>query len=464
MKNITLVMRVLLLPIDLIVVALSISIAYLNRAGVDTGILGFNSSGLVLPLSTYLWLFIISSPLWIASFGLNGLYDLQERRNLIDKLGRIILAVSSAITLTLALLFLTRTIDLSRIVIFNTWWLSIILVFLVRVFFQLLEQSLWQQNVGTEKVAFYGTNGVTRELESAINKDLNQPRRFIGIISNKDIENKIGLSNELESMAQKHIFDELWITDSSISNKELTEISTVCQQYGVSVIMVPHGGDTIVGKLVAEEIFSRPILRLKRTPLEGWNKVYKRVLDFMLAALLLIILSPILLIICVLILIDGPGPVIYAQRRVGEKGEFTFYKFRTMVVGADKEHAKLIKKHGNMFKLKDDPRVTRAGSFLRKTSLDELPQLWNVVKGDMSLVGPRPPLPAEVAKYSLEEKRRLGIKPGITGLWQVSGRSDLTFAEWVILDSYYIENWSLWLDIKILLKTVLVIFKGKGAY
>ena len=152
---------------------------------------------------------------------------------------------------------------------------------------------------------------------------------------------------------------------------------------------------------------------------------------------------------------------------MGRDGEFVFLKFRTMydTKDADARHAEYMKKHGNMFKLKDDPRVTKIGKILRKTSLDELPQFYNVLRGNMSLVGPRPPIPMEVARYTRDEKKRIvGVKPGLTGLWQVSGRSDTEFDEWVKLDVYYIENWSLLLDFIIIFKTIMVIVFRKGAY
>ncbi len=171
-----------------------------------------------------------------------------------------------------------------------------------------------------------------------------------------------------------------------------------------------------------------------------------------------------MLIVVILIKLTSRGPILFRQERVGLDRNFIFYKFRTMYANADKKHGELMRKHGIMFKLENDPRITPLGKFLRKTSLDELPQFFNVLKGEMSLIGPRPPMPEEVALYNKWQKKRLGVKPGITGLWQVSGRSEVSFNEWVKLDVYYIENWSLWLDCQILLKTIVVVLKGRGAY
>lgn len=201
----------------------------------------------------------------------------------------------------------------------------------------------------------------------------------------------------------------------------------------------------------------------------GLSKFLKRFLDLVLGIILLILFLPIMLLISLIIKFIDMGPVFYITDRVGKWGrEFPFIKFRTMVIHADqlKESLESAKefKDDVTFKIKKDPRVTRFGRFLRKTSLDELPQLWCVIKGDMSLVGPRPPLPSEVAKYTLEDRRRLDVLPGLTGIWQVSGRSDIPFEKQVKLDLQYIESQSIWLDIKILLKTIPAVLLGKGAY
>jgi exopolysaccharide biosynthesis polyprenyl glycosylphosphotransferase len=197
--------------------------------------------------------------------------------------------------------------------------------------------------------------------------------------------------------------------------------------------------------------------------------VDKRLFDLVGAILLLIILSPVFLVIAVLIKLDSGGPVFFKQSRVGKWGKrFVMYKFRSMTWDAERRQGELVDKNeipgGVIFKMKCDPRVTRVGRLVRRSSLDELPQLWNVLKGEMSLVGPRPPVPVEVASYSLHERRRLEVKPGITCTWQVSGRSQLPFRQQVALDVAYIESQSLWGDIKLLLRTVPAVLVGRGAY
>jgi exopolysaccharide biosynthesis polyprenyl glycosylphosphotransferase len=200
----------------------------------------------------------------------------------------------------------------------------------------------------------------------------------------------------------------------------------------------------------------------------GWQGTAKRVLDVLVAFWLLVALAPVLTVIALLVRLDSPGPVIFRQIRVGRNGRyFRFLKFRGMVEDAEarlREVECFNEADGPIFKMREDPRVTRVGRVLRRTSLDELPQLWNVLRGEMSLVGPRPPLPSEVDRYEPWQRNRLLTKPGMTGLWQTSGRSDIGFERMVQLDLQYIEHWSLWLDLRILLATIGVVFRGVGAY
>lgn len=193
----------------------------------------------------------------------------------------------------------------------------------------------------------------------------------------------------------------------------------------------------------------------------------KRILDLLLSLLALVILSPLLLIVAIVIKIESKGPIIFSQKRIGLNGqEFKMYKFRSMVVNAEELKEKLVKKNemsGPMFKIKDDPRITKVGKFIRKTSIDELPQLINIVKGDMSLVGPRPSLPNEVAKFEPWMLDRLNVKPGLTCFWQVSGRNNIDFIEWMKLDLKYVDERSFLLDLKLIFKTFFVLFGDSNA-
>jgi exopolysaccharide biosynthesis polyprenyl glycosylphosphotransferase len=201
--------------------------------------------------------------------------------------------------------------------------------------------------------------------------------------------------------------------------------------------------------------------------LQAWQRGIKRGIDLVLSAVLLVLLSPILLAIAVAVKLTSAGPALYRWQVVGQGGRpFTGYKFRTMVTDADALKAELLARNemqGPVFKLTDDPRITRVGSFLRRHSLDELPQLWSVFKGDMSLVGPRPPLQSEYEQFTAYQKQKLAVKPGLTCLWQIRGRNQIRdFDEWVRLDLEYIDHWSLWLDFKILVLTIPAVLRGTG--
>jgi exopolysaccharide biosynthesis polyprenyl glycosylphosphotransferase len=201
---------------------------------------------------------------------------------------------------------------------------------------------------------------------------------------------------------------------------------------------------------------------------QGWHAWAKRALDITVAVIALIVLAPLMAVIAIAIKLDSRGPVIFRQTRCGKDGKpFTFLKFRGMTEDAERRQAELLELNeadGPIFKIRHDPRVTRVGRFIRRTSLDELPQFWNVLRGEMSLVGPRPPIPSEVAVYEPWHRNRLACVPGITGLWQVSGRSDLTFKEMVELDIDYITRWSLWVDLRIIVRTLVVVVLARGAY
>ena len=249
----------------------------------------------------------------------------------------------------------------------------------------------------------------------------------------------------------------------------LRRLSWSLERHGTDILVAPTLVEVAGPRIAIRPIAGLPLLHVDHPELTGGRRIMKALFDRCLAGVLLLLLAPILLAIATLIKLTSHGPVLFRQLRIGRHGEpFTMVKFRTMVTDAERLRADLIhlNQHdeGPLFKIKNDPRVTRIGARLRHYSLDELPQLINVLRGDMSLVGPRPPLPGEVAKYGLDARRRLVVKPGLTGLWQISGRSDLDWEESVRLDLRYVENWSLAFDALILWKTLFVVARGGGAY
>jgi exopolysaccharide biosynthesis polyprenyl glycosylphosphotransferase len=250
--------------------------------------------------------------------------------------------------------------------------------------------------------------------------------------------------------------------------EQIRQLGWQLENSRAELILVSRLTDVAGPRIHLRPVSGLPMVHVQLPQYSGFAHSVKRVFDVFATSLGLLVLSPLLVLIAVAIRLGDGGPVLFRQERVGVRGStFTMYKFRSMVVDAERRRAELAPRsdgNGVLFKMKDDPRVTRMGRMLRRFSLDELPQLWNVLRGDMSLVGPRPPLPSEVEAYAGHETRRLLSKPGITGLWQVSGRSDLDWEQSIRLDLYYVENWSFTGDLLLLLRTVLQIFKHDGAY
>lgn len=291
----------------------------------------------------------------------------------------------------------------------------------------------------------------------------------------------IGRVEELAELLRETRANEVIITDPNVSRDLLFEVMMGAgRRSGVEFRLAPSLFSFLPRKTEVDQIGALPMIKLFREPLPRAARAAKRATDIVLAGAALLLLSPALALVALLIKLDSRGAVFYRQERVGMDGRlFLFYKFRTMRAGADdRVHREFQRKYiagrpdtnlgaqegRRVYKMRDDPRITRVGRVLRRLSLDELPQLWNVLRGDMSVVGPRPPIPYEVEAYDLWHRQRLDMKPGLTGLWQVSGRNSLSFEEMVKLDLFYIENWSPLLDLKIILKTLPVMLRGDDAY
>jgi exopolysaccharide biosynthesis polyprenyl glycosylphosphotransferase len=266
--------------------------------------------------------------------------------------------------------------------------------------------------------------------------------------------------------ARKHFVDEIFFTTPH-ERGLVQDVLEKARAYGINLRVVPEMYDGLAWNSPIEYIGQFPTIPLHCGYVPELALMLKRVVDVVFSALALIVLSPLMLAVAIAIKLDSHGPVFYDSERIGKKGRvFRCMKFRTMVRDAEKRQAEIMhmnERQGVLFKISNDPRITSLGRFLRKYSLDELPQFFNVLRGDMSIVGPRPPLASEVREYKLSHLRRLDVTPGITGLWQVQGRQDPSFDSYISLDVTYIENWSVWLDLKIILRTVVVVFAGTGS-
>lgn len=284
--------------------------------------------------------------------------------------------------------------------------------------------------------------------------------------NSSDPEHILGKIDDLDSIARRHFIDEVVITD--VSNRELVkDITARAASLGLNVRIIPDLYDGLAMGARTEQLGQFPSIAIFRRHVSPLQLILKRLLDIVLSATTLILLFPVMVVIAIAIKLDSKGPVFYSSARVGKKGKiFRCHKFRTMVVNAEalkNSLSHLNERKGILFKISDDPRITPLGRFLRKMSLDELPQLWNVLNGEMSLVGPRPPLPSEYNEYALEHLRRLDVLPGITGLWQVKARNSPSFQDYINLDLEYVQKRSLWFDAVILAQTVRVVLTGTGS-
>jgi exopolysaccharide biosynthesis polyprenyl glycosylphosphotransferase len=273
-----------------------------------------------------------------------------------------------------------------------------------------------------------------------------------------------------EAMSAVDLFDAEVVavsSDPDLHGPELRRLAWSLEEREVDLVVSPGLLGVAGPRLSIRPAAGMPLLHVERPVMSGARRAFKRAVETALTVVLVLFALPVLMVITVAIRLDSTGPVLFRQKRVGARGtEFDMIKFRTMCADAEARLAELQRDAGNdvLFKMKDDPRITRVGKVLRRFSLDELPQLINVLRGEMSLVGPRPPLPREVEAYEPDAVRRLRVKPGLTGLWQVSGRSDLSWDESLRLDLWYVDNWCLALDLQILFRTARAVLRGSGAY
>lgn len=339
----------------------------------------------------------------------------------------------------------------SRMMLVQAMVFVVILSLLTRLFLRSIQKYLWKKGKGVHRVFVIGSQESQKEFEQILKKT--PPFSFAG-------------SCALPHLPQSKSMDEVWLLDPNVSGETEKKIRNWCFQKHKIFRFVPRSAEHFA-QMDLQIIGGIPVIMPLPTQLLGWGRVFKRTLDIFATTLLLIALTPLFVLLTVGIKISSSGPIFYGSTRIGRNGKrFTIWKFRSMVANAEKLKKKLMKKNhrdGPFFKMKNDPRITKFGRFIRRYSLDELPQLWNVLKGDMSLIAPRAHLPEEIKEFSPELKRILSIRPGISGLAQVSGRSDLTFSEEMQLDLYYLENWSFWMDMKIFFKTIGVVLQGNGA-
>jgi exopolysaccharide biosynthesis polyprenyl glycosylphosphotransferase len=472
MKRFELTFAFIQLPVDFVMMLLAGGTAYsLRYAKFVTAIRPILFD---LPWTKFFPALVFTAIGWIVIYALSGLYTTNPNRKLADDLMRVVTASSSGFAaITIFVFFTLQKFD-SRFLVLAGWIIAIIYVIVGRLGIRGIKSLLYRSGYGLRSTVIIGADSVATLIRTTLE---NEPRFGFKIVSSfasfgKDEEEKIKTLHP----------DEIIFSHARGSESEAIRAIAFANRHHIAFKYSADLFETISSNMSVSTIAGIPLIELGRTALSGWGRIAKRLNDILFGIFFLILLSPLYLIISIIILLETGRPIIYKNERVGQKGKkFFTLKFRTMYqnvstgaqFGASGEKAlelekELIKnnsvKNGPVYKIKDDPRVTRFGSFLRRWSLDELPQFWNVVNGEMSLVGPRPHQPREVEKYSDEHSVLFAIKPGITGMAQISGRSNLSFEEEAKLDTFYVENWTPYLDLIILIKTPFAVFRGKGAW
>jgi len=475
MKRSQIIFSILLIPIDFCAVVFTAVLAYYVRFNPETFSLSIALPSYLLYFKDYLKIVFLVTPVWLGIFALHGLYTLKKVR-----FGEEFFKIFSAVSIgTIGIIFIVFMLPgqvlASRFIILGTWFSSIVFVSSAHAITRFIQRFLYSKGYGCRRLVLIGNNGQAGNIQQEIEEKPGLGYRIVAKISDYQTESprifKISdVLDKLTELIEKGGIDEILYASPRLSQRDTLRLIDFCQEKKIRFKFSPNLFETATSNVDTEEIVGIPIVELKETPLDGWGKVYKRLFDIVGSTAGIIIFSPIMLAISLAIRLDSPGPVFFKYSRVGKYGQpFPYFKFRSM---KDETHylkftpawrRNNLRKRTPLCKFKNDPRITRVGKFIRKHTLDELPELFLVFLGRMSLVGPRPHEVKEVAQYKKHHKKVLTLKPGMTGLAQISGRSDLDFEEEVKLDTFYIENWSPLLDLKILFKTPFILFRKRKA-
>ncbi len=460
------------IALDVVVINLSMLLAYLLRYRLKW----LMEVSYDAPLTAY-WpfalFFTLSVPLGLLW---EGGYQDWRGRTWLDHASRIINAVARILVLGMALAFVLRPLVYSRLLLLEAGVGMIVLLSLDRIVVMVLQSRLRRKGIGVKRVVIVGAGEVGRRVIRTIVARRSLGYEIVGYVDDNPQKGDgeigrikgLGPVDTLAQIIDAEAVDEVIITLPWTYHRRILSVLRECERRNLLARIVPDFFQLSLRQVEISDLGGVPMISIHEIAFSRTALLFKRIFDVVGALLALTFFAPFLALIALAIKLDSPGPVIFSQERVGEGGRrFHIYKFRSMRKGAEEELERLRELNeadGPLFKIRGDPRLTRIGVFLRHTSLDELPQLLNVLKGEMSLVGPRPPLAVEVEQYQPWHKQRISVPPGMTGLWQVSGRSELTFDEMVLLDIYYIEHWSPWLDFTILLRTIPKVVLGEGAY
>lgn len=411
----------------------------------------------------YVRILFLAVPVWIIIFAANGLYSTDPNRKFTGEINRIFFASTVGLAALTVYIFFRGELFDSRFIVIASWVFAIFYVVAGHLLTRLVKTIFYRYGIGTRHTILLGTGPVATRIAEILRS---QPALGYAVIGHYPIFNE-KVRQEILQLDKKHEVDEILISNPKADREETITILTFAEEHQFVLKYTADLFSTLAPNMRVSTVADVPLIEFRRARLDGWGKILKRGFDLIISAICLIILSPILAAAAIAVNAETGRPILFRNKRVGYRGKFfATLKFRSMWQkdcvdeknpAAMRREQELIArqntKKGPVYKIADDPRVTRVGKFLRRWSIDELPQLWNVFIGQMSLVGPRPHQPREVAKYSAEDRRVHAVKPGITGLAQISGRSDLPFEEEIRLDTFYIENWSLIMDLFILCKT-----------
>jgi exopolysaccharide biosynthesis polyprenyl glycosylphosphotransferase len=423
----------------------------------------------------HLELLVIIFPLWSVLFLFFQLYDTFRRKTLFQELYVIFKVVLIGTLLIGFGVFVLRLFMVSRVALAVFALFNLFFLFGERLVIRKIIKYRRSKGWGLLNILVVGTGKEAEKIAEVIQQQHHWNLRLVGFISTDEARREgplkgypvLGGRDDFPRIIHQNVIDEVIFAVPRQTVEKLEDLFLLCEEQGiktrVTLSLFPH----ILSKIFLEKLQDIPLLTFSTTPTNEIALFGKRAMDVALSSMALILMSPLFLVISVLIKMTSEGPVFFKQERGGLYfRRFVMYKFRSMTADAEARKSdlrNLNEADGPIFKIKDDPRITAVGKWIRKTSIDELPQLINVLKGDMSIVGPRPHPVEEAKEYTTWQRRRLSMKPGISGLWQIGGRSNTTFAESMKLDLDYIDNWSLWLDLKILLKTIPAVLLGRGA-
>lgn len=457
MKRSEVLFGLLRIPLDALAVMAALLMSYrLREASIDLipRIQLLETSTTLPPIGYYFNTFVLPGVLlFIAIAVCLRLYVLRSTRSAWVEVGNIVIAGALWLVVVVGWYFLVRKqLFYSRVLLMQATFFIVFFVLISRSAVVLLQRAFLRAGIGVRLVVSLGTHPIARGAKEVLKRDVRY--QYLG-----HLQDLISLKR----LREEHGIDLVVQTDPNPESTETVELIDYCRSQHVGYAFLPPVFADVPHQLAVERLGLFPMMRFQPTPLDGWGRVIKRLFDFVASLILLVFLSPLFLFIALLILVSSGWPIFFVSRRVGEHatGHIPMIKFRSMVRNAEQKKEELLMQNergdGPLFKIKEDPRVTSIGKLLRRFDLDELPQLFNVLLGQMSLVGPRPHLPEEVDRYADRQRRVFAIKPGITGLAQVSGRSHLKFEDEVQLDLQYIEEWSLLLDLWVLWRTFIVV-------